>query len=160
MRQEFERDPGSILYRAVYGMLPKNNLRKVCAVPPAALQSQILKHRISSHLATSQRFAIDLCTTRCGCRDTRYARQARALKLRIYPDAEHPFGDDPRLVKLEPPPRQLRVTEPLLELPEGFEPLNQAAYRKRFGHMLPREMVEELRSGTPAVTSIPAEQSQ
>lgn len=29
-RKEFEKDPTSVLRRAVYGMLPKNRLRKVC----------------------------------------------------------------------------------------------------------------------------------
>lgn len=31
-RLQFEKDPTEILRKAVYGMLPKNNLRDVCPV--------------------------------------------------------------------------------------------------------------------------------
>jgi len=74
--------------------------------------------------------------------------QERARKLRIFPDEEHPFVGDPRLVAWEMPPRKLRVKEGLFEVPEGFEPLNADAYRKRYGHMLPKDVVERLREGT------------
>jgi hypothetical protein len=46
------------------------------------------------------------------------------------------------------PPRKLRVKEQLFALPEGFEPLNRDAYRKRYGHQLPEEVVQQLK--TPA----------
>lgn len=80
--------------------------------------------------------------------------QARALKLRIFLDDDHPFKDDPRLVEVEPIQRKLRVREPLFELPEGFEPLNQAAYRKRFGHMLPQEVEAALKLPSTSSTEI------
>ena len=83
--------------------------------------------------------------------------QARARKLRIFPDSDHPFKNDPRLVTYETPARRLRARESLFELPEGFEPLNQDAYRKRFGHMLPKEVVEVLKSKSSIMTSIQAE---
>jgi len=108
VKKEFERDPGSILHRAVSGMLPKNRLRR-----------------------------------------------ARALKLRIYPDEEHPFKDDPRLVRFEMPPRKLRVQEALFELPEGFHPLNKDAYRRRFSHMLPKEVRDALTLELPPSVSVP-----
>lgn len=72
--------------------------------------------------------------------------QKRALKLRIYDDEEHPFTDDPRVVKWEMPPRRLRIKEPLFELPEGFEPMNKHAYGLRFGHMLPEAALESVKS--------------
>lgn len=50
--------------------------------------------------------------------------QSRDRKLRIFPDAEHPFQEHARLVPWQPPPRALRVKRPLWDLPEGFEPLN------------------------------------
>lgn len=66
-------------------------------------------------------------------------RKSRDRKLRIYPDAEHPFQEHARLVPWQPPPRALRVKRPLWDLPEGFEPLNPEAYLKRYGHQLSEE---------------------
>ena len=86
---------------------------------------------------------------------TRPCVQARQLKLRIYPDEDHPFRNDPRVVRFEMPPRKLRVQEPLFELPEGFQPLNKDAYRKRFSHMLPKEVLEALRSKESPTVSVP-----
>ncbi len=37
-----------------------------------------------------------------------------------------------------------RVREPLFQLPEGFEPLNSTAYRKRFEHMLQPEALDKI----------------
>ena len=71
--------------------------------------------------------------------------QERARKLRIFPDEEHPFVGDPRLVPWAPMRRRLRIKEGLFEVPEGFEPLNADAYRKRYGHMLPEAAVQALR---------------
>lgn len=68
------------------------------------------------------------------------------MKLRIYDDDEHPFKNDPRVVKFEPPPRNLRIKEPLFELPDGFQPMNREAYRKRFGHLLPEAARQAFRS--------------
>lgn len=76
------------------------------------------------------------------------------MKLRIYLDEDHPFKDDPRVVKFEMPPRKLRVQDALFELPEGFEPLNKDAYRKRFAHMLPKEVTDALRSGVSPTVSV------
>ncbi len=81
--------------------------------------------------------------------------QERARKLRIFPDEEHPFVGDPRLVPWEMPPRKLRVKEWLFEVPEGFEPLNADAYRKRFGHLLP-DAARELLRKEPGESVIPA----
>lgn len=85
-------------------------------------------------------------------------RQARAKKLRIYPDADHPFKGDPRLVEMVPRPKNLRSKEPLFSLPEGFEPMNRDAYRKRFAHMLPRQVTEMLRTNLPASSTLPAKE--
>ena len=72
--------------------------------------------------------------------------QVRTKKLRIFPDTDHPFKGDPRLIEFEMPPRTLRRKEPLFCLPEGFEPMNRDAYRKRFSHMLPKEVAEALKT--------------
>ena len=80
--------------------------------------------------------------------------QERARKLRIFPDEEHPFAQHPLLVPWEMAPRRRRVKEPLFELPEGFEPLNSTAYRKRFEHMLQPEAIAEVVKQSDAV--IPA----
>ena len=72
--------------------------------------------------------------------------QARALKLRIYDDEEHPFKNDPRVVRFEMPPRKIRTTEALFELPDGFQPMNPDAYRRRFGHLLPESAAQTLKS--------------
>jgi len=60
-------------------------------------------------------------------------RDARARKLRLFAGSEHPFVGDPRLVPWSPPPRKLRVKEATVTLPEGFVPLNPAAFERRFG---------------------------
>lgn len=64
--------------------------------------------------------------------------QARARKLRIFPDESHPFAKHPQLVQWEMPPRKLRPSKDFYELPdhEDYEPLNPVAYRKRFWHMM------------------------
>ena len=76
--------------------------------------------------------------------DMLYSVQERARKLRIFPDEEHPFTQHPQLVPWEMAPRKKRVKEPLFELPEGYEPLNSTAYRKRFEHMLQPEAMAEV----------------
>lgn len=45
----------------------------------------------------------------------------------------------PRSVCVQMPPRTLRVKEPLFKLDEGAEPLNPAAYLRRYGHQLDEE---------------------
>ena len=82
--------------------------------------------------------------------------QERARKLRIFPDEEHPFVGDPRLVPWAPMQRRLRIKEALFEVPEGFEPLNADAYRKRYGHMLPEAAVQALREERDGEAVIPA----
>ena len=64
--------------------------------------------------------------------------QARARKLRIFPDENHPFEKHPQLFQWEMPPRKLRPSKDFYELPdhEDYEPLNPVAYRKRFWHMM------------------------
>ncbi len=79
--------------------------------------------------------------------------QARALKLRLFPGSKHPFEEHPQLVPWEPPPRRIRIREPLPDLEEGFEPMNPDAYLRRFGHMLPEAAKQAIRSSaaeTPA----------
>ena len=92
---------------------------------------------------------INRANAACGC------AQERARKLRIFPDEEHPFAEHPALVPWQVPPRRRRVREPLFQLPEGFQPLNPTAYRKRFGHMLPEADMARLFEPQPNVT-IPA----
>jgi hypothetical protein len=75
--------------------------------------------------------------------------QERARKLRIFPDEEHPFADHPDLVPWQYPPRRRRIKEPLFDVPDGFEPLNANAYRKRFGHMLSPEKLLNVLESTP-----------
>ena len=82
----------------------------------------------------------------------------RTKKLRIFPDADHPFKGDPRIVEFEMPPRNTRRKEPLFSLPEGFEPMNRDAYRKRFSHMMPREVAETLRTSLPATSTLSAKE--
>ena len=77
--------------------------------------------------------------------------QERARKLRIFPDDQHPFANHPQLVPWDVPPRRRRVKEPLFQLPEGFEPLNSTAYRKRFEHMLQPEAMARLTEQSDAV---------
>ena len=62
--------------------------------------------------------------------------QARARKLRIFPDEGHPFEKHPQLVAWEMPPRKLRANKEFYDLPEEYEPMNPEAYRKRFWHMM------------------------
>lgn len=59
-----------------------------------------------------------------------------ARKLRIFLGEEHPFEGHPALLKFDMPPRKLREKGDMLELPEGWEPLNPEAYMKRYGHRL------------------------
>lgn len=66
--------------------------------------------------------------------------------------------DHPGLVPWESPPRRRRIREPIFELPEGFEPLNPDAYRKRFGHMLQQDEMVKIVSGRQDV-AIPAVKS-
>ena len=78
--------------------------------------------------------------------------QERARKLRIFPDEDHPFEQHPQLVPWEMAPRTKRVKEPLFEMPQGFEPLNSTAYRKRFEHMLqPAAMAEVVRQSDAVI---------
>lgn len=63
---------------------------------------------------------------------------------------------DPRLVPWAPMQRRLRIKEALFEVPEGFEPLNADAYRKRYGHMLPEATVQALREEGDGEAVIPA----
>ena len=84
--------------------------------------------------------------------------QERARKLRIFSDDEHPFEEHPHLVPWEMAPRRRRVKEALFQLPEGFEPLNSTAYRKRFEHMLQPDIMAQLTEQSDAV--IPAQPEQ
>ena len=95
-------------------------------------------------------------STSCMCAYVAPCMQERARKLRIFPDEEHPFVGDPRLVPWAPMQRRLRIKEGLFEVPEGFEPLNADAYRKRYGHMLPDAVVEALRQPRDGEALIPA----
>ena len=83
--------------------------------------------------------------------------QNRMCKLLLYPDEQHEL-DAASLVPWEMPPRKLRRKEGLFELPEGFVPMNKAAYSKRFGHMLPRQQIQHMQQ-QPAPGGIPASQA-
>ncbi|KAL3154409.1 54S ribosomal protein L13 [Trebouxia sp. C0010 RCD-2024] len=65
-------------------------------------------------------------------------RDARARKLRIFPNEGHPFEKHPQLVQWEMPLRKIRPSKDFYELPddEDYEPMNPDAYRKRFWHMM------------------------
>lgn len=63
-------------------------------------------------------------------------RKPRDRKLRIFPDADHPFQNHPQLLHWQMPPRKLRVKEPLFVLDPGSEPMNPVAYLRRYGHQL------------------------
>lgn len=63
-------------------------------------------------------------------------RRAMARKLRVFPGPDHEFQEEPGLVDFEMPPRKLREKGELLVLPEGYEPMNEEAYWKRFGHRI------------------------
>lgn len=58
------------------------------------------------------------------------SREARLAKLKIFPEADHPFGDLP-LVPYVPPVRALRDQGIGWPLPRGFEPVNPERYRFR-----------------------------
>ena len=128
-QEQFAKDPSSILREAVLGMLPKNNLRKVSASTSLSFYCSQQRTGCCSNVA--------MFTTQVGF--SRWVRaglcppQGRDRKLRIFPSADHPFQDHPRLIGWEPSPRRLRIKEPLFELPEGWEPMNPEARLR--GHM-------------------------
>ena len=70
--------------------------------------------------------------------------QARARKLRIFNDEVHSFAKHPQLTEWQMPERRLRANKEYYELPEGFEPMNPEAYRKRFWHMMSPEQREKV----------------
>ena len=72
------------------------------------------------------------------------AMQARARKLRIFNDEVHSFAKHPQLTEWQMPERRLRANKEYYELPEGFEPMNPEAYRKRFWHMMSPEQREKV----------------
>lgn len=84
--------------------------------------------------------------------------QRRILKLKLFPDADHPFKNDPRLVEWVMPPRNRRRRERLFSLPEGFLPMNPDAYRQRFSHMLEEHIIKDLETKDPAAISVPAKE--
>lgn len=63
-------------------------------------------------------------------------RRSMMRKLRIFPGEQHPFAAEPNLVPFTMPPRQLRRKGPLFVLPDEWEPLNQEAYERKYGHRL------------------------
>lgn len=79
-KDQWEKDPTSIITKAVRGMLPKNKTRL---------------HRLD--------------------------------KLKVFPEAEHPFNDFD-LVPFVPAPRQLRDQGLGWSMPLGFEPVNPDRY--------------------------------
>ncbi len=125
-QEQFAKDPSSILREAVLGMLPKNNLRKVSAQAPAAF----LLSASSMSVAVKELLSLLYCFL-ASAGKSRVGSQGRDRKLRIFPSSDHPFQDHPRLIGWEPGPRRLRIKEPLFELPEGWEPMNPEASRRR-----------------------------
>ena len=69
--------------------------------------------------------------------------QNRMCKLLLYPGEQHEV-QELDLIPWEMPPRKLYRKEGVFELPEGFLPMNAAAYSKRFGHMLPKPQLQGL----------------
>lgn len=62
------------------------------------------------------------------------------LRLRIFAGEGHPFKDHPQLTLFEMPHRNIRNKKgesDTLEIPEGFQPVNPAAFQKR------KEMLEK-----------------
>ena len=58
-------------------------------------------------------------------------------KLLLFPGQELDLPDTVQLVPWQAPPRKIRRSEGLFELPPDFEPLNVKGYAQRFGHLLP-----------------------
>jgi large subunit ribosomal protein L13 len=114
--QVHDKDPSEVLRRAVVGMLPKNTLRKV-----AAWQHP---HQHARQLCAAPLVSDATAVGHMNRNWIVHCPQARDRKLRIFPDADHPFKDHPRLVPWDPPPRALRRKRPLWELPEGYVPFN------------------------------------
>ena len=120
-----------MLWKAVNGMLPKNKLRRV---------------RLALFAAA------DYCTHTFP--DALSPQQARMCKLLLYPGEEHDLPRGSQLVPWQPPPRSLRRSEGVFELPPGFAPLSTQAYTKRFGHLLPGPQQAQLQR-LPQTVSIP-----
>jgi large subunit ribosomal protein L13 len=67
-------------------------------------------------------------------------RKEMNLRLRIFAGEGHPFKDHPQLTLFEMPHRNIRTKKgeaDTLEIPEGFQPVNPAAFQKR------KEMLEK-----------------
>ena len=79
--------------------------------------------------------------------------QRRLCKLLLYPGEEHDLQASARLVPWEPPPRNIRRSEGLFELPPDFVPLNRQAYNRRFGALLSPQQQAQLQR-LPASVSI------
>ena len=87
--------------------------------------------------------------------------QSRMCKLVLYPGEEHEVPDftpSGGLIPWEMPPRKLQRQEGPFELPADFLPLNRPAYKRRFGHMLPQQQLQQLQLLPPASVSISARQ--
>ncbi len=138
-RLQFDKDPTEILRKAVYGMLPKNKLRDVC---PAASKAPSLLMFVFAHALQGASTSCLILYFTVITNDAEWDMifcvmlQARARKLRIFPDEGHPFEKHPQLVAWEMPPRKLRANKEFYDLPEEYEPMNPEAYRKRFWHMM------------------------
>ena len=184
VKKEFYTDPTRILFRAVSGMLPKNKLRQVlksALSPVSSNKKASAKHSkgicdavgqsISSKVGSRKSLMNGRRHSKSQYRspsrqpsqnydpwELKYCLQVRTKKLRIYPDADHPFKGDPRLVEMIPQQKNVRSKEPLFSLPEGFEPMNRDAYRKRFSHMLPKQVSETLRTSPPASKVLPSKE--
>lgn len=74
-------------------------------------------------------------------------QRQRLVKLRVFPGSDHPFGEL-EIVPFEMPFRLLRNKHLEWALPEGFQPMNPEAYKRRLtvveqrGIQLPRPVVD------------------
>ncbi len=88
--QVHEKDPSEVLRKAVSGMLPKNVLRTV-SLSLSDVMSQRVQRALHPHGLCMQTSAGIVTGAFFGV-------QSRDRKLRIFPDADHPFKEHPRLV--------------------------------------------------------------
>jgi large subunit ribosomal protein L13 len=65
-------------------------------------------------------------------------RRSMARKLRIFPGSNHAFEGQEGLdvVAMELRPRKIRGKGDVLEVPEGFEPMNPDVYWKKYGNRI------------------------
>ena len=121
MKEQWEIDPTVVLRRAVSGMLPKNNLRKVRSRERQMMNADSNAHSPSLSLSLS------------------LSMKLRTRKLQIFEGPEHDFvGEkyaDVEFVPYDLPERNIKMKGRVefldhSKLPEGYQPLNREWYDK------------------------------